>query len=54
MEQPLNPTIGDIYSDGDKGIVLFEAEHLLGLDATPAQRRADLCALLGLYVAEPA
>lgn len=28
--------------------------HLLGLDATPAERRADLRALFALYVAEPA
>jgi AcrR family transcriptional regulator len=27
--------------------------HLLGVEATPAERRADLRALFGLYVAEP-
>ena len=27
--------------------------HLLGVDATPAERRADLSALFGLYVADP-
>ena len=27
--------------------------HLLGVDATPAERRADLRALFGLYVADP-
>jgi hypothetical protein len=27
--------------------------HLLGVDATPAERRADLGALFALYVAEP-
>jgi AcrR family transcriptional regulator len=28
--------------------------HLVGVDAAPAERRADLCALFSLYLAEPA